>query len=125
MPDSHTYVDGDALVTFILEVRRAFLAERPPVEADEHGPNSIHLVAIDAFEARCTDDQLAIIKDLLAANSALIVSRRDEDMFQFSDTPAAYLTDLVCEVAYQILARDPSIAAEHHRRLAPSHDGAQ
>ena len=117
MLDRQSYIDGDALVDFILHVRGAFLEPHADLDDDDR-PNSVHLVAIEAFEARSTDAQLAIVRDLLDANPGLVVERNRPDMFRYADTPAAYLTDLVCEVTYQVLARDPSIDAEHHRRLA-------
>ena len=118
MPERKSFIDGDALVDFILDVRTTFLAPDANLRDADDRPSSVHLIAIEAFEARSTDGQLAIVRDLLDANPGLIVERHGPDMFRHADTPAAYLTDLVCEVTYQVLARDPSIDEEHHRRLA-------
>lgn len=117
MLDGLTYVDGDSLVAFILDVRDRFSVEGDSDLPDDR-PNSVHLIAIEFFEGLPTDMQLAIIRDLLESNPSLLVKRGGRDPFAYSDTPAAYLADLVCEVTWQVLERDPTVSAEHHRRLA-------
>jgi hypothetical protein len=121
MLDDLTYVDGDNLVAFILGVRDRFSAGDGSDFSDDR-PNSVHLVAIELFESLPADTQLAIVQDLLQANPSLLVKREGRDVFAYSDTPAAYLTDLVCEVTWQVLERDPTVRTEHHRRLALAAD---
>lgn len=121
MRDDLTYVDGDSLIAFILDVRDRFSAEDGSDFSDDR-PNSVHLVAIEIFEGLPADKQLAIVRDLLQANPSLHLKREGRDLFVYSDTPAAYLTDLVCEVTWQVLERDPTVSAEHHRRLALAAD---
>jgi hypothetical protein len=121
MLDDLTYVDGDSLVAFILDVRSRFSAGDGSDVPDDH-PDSVHLIAIEIFESLPADKQLAIVRDLLQANPSLLVKREGRDLFAYSDTPAAYLTDLVCEVTWQVLERDPTVSAEHHRRLALAAD---
>jgi hypothetical protein len=118
VPSAYSYVDGASLVDFIFEVRKEFLS-RSPRESDDRHPNSLRLVAIDTFESMTTEEQLAVWRDLIDDNPALHLARDDSrDIFEFSDAPAAYLTDLTCEVICQILYRDRSIREEDNRRLA-------
>jgi hypothetical protein len=111
-------VDGASLVALVLEVRDEFVA-RPPCEAYGAGqPNSLRLTAIDVFEGRPPAEQVAVIRDLMDVNRELVIRRSGEEIFAHSDTPASYLTDLVCEAVSQILERDPSIHDEDRRRVA-------
>jgi len=119
MPGGYSYVEGDALGRFILEVRKEFLDCGLFLDRETGQPGSIRLVAIDAFERNRVDQQLLILQDLLAANGGLIVEREESrDIFEHSATPSSYLTDLVCEVVHQVLARDPAIHAENEERMA-------
>jgi hypothetical protein len=119
MPSGYCYVEGDALGSFILQVRKEFVDCRLYLDHDTGQPGSIRLVAIDAFERKTIDERLLILHDLLAANRGLIVNREEyRDIFEHSDTPIAYLTDLVCEVAHQVLVRDPNIRSEDEERMA-------
>jgi hypothetical protein len=119
MPTAYSYVDGAELACLALEVRGEFIA-RPPYGADDtRRPNSVRLVAVEVIEGKTTDQQLSVLADLLDANPGIVISRDDDrDIFQYSDTPATYLTDLICEVVCLILARDPSIRKEDSRRTA-------
>jgi hypothetical protein len=81
----------------------------------------VRLVAIDVFEGKTADQQLSVLRDLLEVNPGLTIAREDDrDIFEYSDTPVAYLTDLVCEVVCQVLDRDPTIRDEDDRRMALS-----
>lgn len=110
------YVDGDSLVSLILEVRSEFEGRRP-YEPDMLRPNSVRCVALDVLESKSTDEQLQVLRDLLDLNLNLMVTRDSADIFMHADTPAAYLMDLVSEVIWQVLVRDPTIQAEDERRL--------
>jgi hypothetical protein len=124
MAGAYTYVEGASLTELILGVRDEFLA-RLPYELDEtRRPNSVRLVTLDVFEGKTPDEQLDVLRDLLDSNPRLILARRDEDIFAYADTPAAYLTDLVCEVVWQVLARDEAIREEDGRRLVLSAESA-
>jgi hypothetical protein len=116
------FVDGDSLWSLILEVREEFLA-RDPYELDEtRRPNSIRLVALDVQESKTTEEQLAVLRDLIDLNPSLIVARNGEDIFQHADSPGTYVDDLVCAVVCQVLDRDQSMRDENARRLALSAD---
>ncbi len=115
MASNNSYIDGAHLVGFALAVREQFLA-RPPWETGR--PNSLRLIAIDLFEERSVTERLAVIGDLLERNPRLVLHREEREIFEHSDTPAAYLTDLVCEAVAQILEREQRICAEDRRRLA-------
>lgn len=118
MPGSYTYVDGAHLGALLLQVREQFLA-RPPYEPDgTRRPNSVRLVAIGVIADKSTDERLAVLSDLIGANPALVVERDASDVFAYADTPATYVTDLICAVVCQILARDPSIRLEDEWRVA-------
>jgi hypothetical protein len=120
MARAHHFIDGDTLGTFILGVRKEFCA-RIPYELDEEPrPNCLRLVALDELEARSTREQLAILKDLLDLNPALVVERAEEDIFPYASTAGDYIIDLVCAVAEQILHRDEAIREEDYRRIALS-----
>jgi hypothetical protein len=119
MPGARTYVEGADLVGLILEIRAEFLARRPCANDDARRPNSLRLVAVDVLEGKSTDEQLAVLRDLLDANGALVVRQEEDDehdIFEYADTPAAYLTDLVCAICRQILLRDPTLSEEDRRR---------
>jgi hypothetical protein len=120
MSGAYTYVEGADLVGLILEVRDEFLA-RLPYELDEaRRPNSIRLVAIDVFTGKSTDEQLAVMRDLLDANAGLTVRNSGREVFPYAESPADYMKDLVCQVVYQILTRDPAFQSEDDRRIAAS-----
>ena len=118
MLGTYTYVDGSALVDLILKVRDAFL-ERGRNEGDDGDQtNCVRLVAIDIFDGMSTPEQLAVLGDLLEGNAGLVLSRDETDIFAYSDTPAAYMADLVCEVVRQVLSRNPGIRSEDELRIA-------
>ncbi len=116
MGGAYSYVDGDALIDLIVEVRSRF--ERDLRDDSDEGPRleSLHLVAIDVLEGKTTDEQLAVLRDLIDLNPGLRVARDSKGIFANSDTPAAYITDLVCEVVCQVLWRNPALRAEDKRR---------
>jgi hypothetical protein len=119
MLSGYSYVEGADLARFVLEVRDEFVSRLPFGSDDTRRPNSVRLVAIDLLVSKTTDEQLAILRDLIDANHGLVLTREDDrDVFEYSDTPGAYVADLVCEVVCQILDRDPSIRDEDDRRLA-------
>jgi hypothetical protein len=114
---AYTYVEGEHLAQFILAVREEFVKRDPCEPKDSFRPNALRIVAIDLFEGRSTDEQLRLLRDLLTSNPELVIERNSREVFAHSDTPSAYITDCVCEVAHQVLARDPTIRAEEDRRL--------
>ncbi len=117
MSSAYNYLEGVAFVDLLLEVREEFLTRMS--HGDGTGPNSLRLVATDVFEGKTTDEQLSVWRDLLEENPMLIVTRDDDrDLFEHSDAPATYLTDLTSEVICQILYRDQSIRDEDDRRMA-------
>jgi len=117
MLGTHSYVEGSALVDLILGVRDAFLAGGSPEPQDGEPMNCVRLVAIDMFDGMSITQQIAVLRDLLDGNAGLVLDRDETDVFAYSDTPAAYMTDLVCEVVRQVLARDPVIRREDERRI--------
>jgi hypothetical protein len=119
VPAGYSYVDGDELTSLALDVRREFL-HRPPCSPDDaRRPNSVRLVALDLIERRSTHQQLSALADLIDRNPGLTVTRdEDRDIFEHSDTPANFVADLICEVIWQILARDSEIREEDQRRCS-------
>jgi hypothetical protein len=118
MPGAYTYVDGANLVGLILEVHDEFLARLAYDPDDARRPNSLRLVAIDVFEGKPLDDQLLVIRDLMAADASLSIMRDEkDDAFTYSHTAGDYMTDLVCQVVYQVLSRNPRIRSEDERRM--------
>jgi hypothetical protein len=113
---AYTYVDGDALTELIFEVRSQFMRDLSEESGDRWRPDSLHLVAIDVLEGKTTDEQLAVLRDLIDLNPSLMVARDSRGIFAHSDTPAAYIADLVCEVVCQVLSRDRMLHAEDKRR---------
>jgi hypothetical protein len=112
-------VDGATLGRFLLDVRDEFWKRRPHDGGNVRRPNSIRLVAIDVLEGKTNGERFSILSELIEANPDLIVAREgNRDIFEYSDTPADYVTDLICEVARQILVRDPTLRSEDDRRLA-------
>lgn len=114
-----TYVDGADLVSLILDVRSQFV-NRLPYELDAmRRPNTVRLVAVEAFDERSPADQAAVIRDLMHENRRLTFTRRTaSDIFCHSTTVADYVVDLVCEAVCEVLLRDPLIREETERREA-------
>jgi hypothetical protein len=126
---TYTFIDGEDLVAFVLEVRDEFErrpayeeddARRVPSEEDDaRRPNSLTFVAIDLFESKSVDEQLAVLRDLIGRNPSLTLARDSAGgMFTYSDNPLAYVVDLVCEVVCRILVRDPALSARNEHRIA-------
>jgi hypothetical protein len=124
MPGSYAYVDGAHLTSLVLEVRDQFFARLPYELDDDRRPNSVRLVAVDVFDGKSTEEQFLVLRDLIDANHGLIVTRENPEIFAYSDTPAAYVADLVCEIVRQILGRDPVVQNEDQRRLALAAESA-
>jgi hypothetical protein len=120
MDGTYRFVDGDSLCGFIFSVREEFLAHIPYELDEERRPNCLRLVALDHLESRSTNEQLAILKDLIDLNPALAVERTDEDVFRHAATAGDYIADLVCAVVEQILRRDQDIREQDDDRLALS-----
>jgi hypothetical protein len=114
---AYTYVEGDHLAQFILDTREEFIGREACDLEEARRPNTLLLVAIDLFESLGPAGQLRILRDLLTSNPELVIERDSREMFEHADTPSAYITDCVCEVARQVLARDLTIRAEDERRL--------
>ncbi|HEX4116585.1 MAG TPA: hypothetical protein VHY18_12010 [Solirubrobacteraceae bacterium] len=120
MAAGYRFVDGDSLCGFVFSVREEFLARIPYELDEERRPNCLRLVALDCLESRNTNEQLAILTDLLDLNPALAVERTDEDIFRHAATVGDYIADLVCAVVAQILRRDECIREKDNERLALS-----
>jgi hypothetical protein len=116
--DTYTYVEGTSLVGLIVEVRDEFWARMPYELDDCRTINSIRVVAVDVFDDKSIDDRLAVLRDLIEGNAELFLRRKPQEVFAQSDSPEAYVTDLVCEVVRQVLLRDPAALAEDQRRVA-------
>lgn len=114
---AYAYLEGDALAEFIFAVRDGFVTSEACARDDAHQANSMRLVALDVFEGKSLDERLRVVRDLLASNLELVITRDSREIFAHADTPAAFISDLACEVACQVLARDPAMRAEDGRRL--------
>jgi hypothetical protein len=127
VPVSYNYIDGDGLARFILDVREEFMARPAHGDGDDTGrPNSVRLVAIDVFEDKPLDERLSVLADIISVNPGLILERHgSRDVFEYSDTAASYVTDIVCQIACQVLALDESIRGEDSRRLALAVESAK
>jgi hypothetical protein len=124
MLDAYTFVEGPSLSALTFEVRERFL-KRPPYELDDgRTPNSLQLVAIDVFERQTAQQQAAVLRDLIAGNRELFLLRSVEEVFETANTPAAILTDLVCEVICQILRRDCSLRTQDDWRTLVAAESA-
>lgn len=124
MPTHYHYVDGDRLAALTLEVRHEFLS-RPPCTAEEAGrPNSLRLTALEVVEDRPSGERLAILAEVIDCKPGFVLNRDRRAIFEYADTPAAYVMDLVCEIVCQILTRDPRIREEDARRKAVAVDAA-
>jgi hypothetical protein len=117
MAGRYSYVDGAHLTKLILEVRREFISRVPLGPDDPSRPNTVRLVAIDTFESCPVEDQVGILSDLLTQDPGVAVRiSPGDDPFRYSDVAADYLTDFVCHIVCQVLARDPYIADEDRKR---------
>ncbi len=125
MLDTYTYVEGASLADLIFDVREQYLRSLPYDLDEGRIPNSLHRVAIEVYERRPPQAQAAILHDLIVGNNGLVFVRPAEAIFETADTPAAMLTDLVCEVACQILRRDPVLSSQDDWRIAVATEAAE
>jgi hypothetical protein len=119
-PDGLHAPEGTDLERLIAEVRRRFLACPAYEEFDEglRQVNSLRVVALEVYDDLSVDAQLAVIADLISRNRELKLHRLPAEVFIASDSPMAYITDVVCEVIWQSLIDDPSIRMEDEAREA-------
>jgi hypothetical protein len=118
-PDNASLLHGASLRSFIDEVRCEFFARR--AREVGHGyqqVNSTRVVTIEVYDDLSVDAQAAIAADVVRAKDEIVLIRNAEEVFTSSDTPQAYIADLICEVVYQELMDDPSVVIEDESRKA-------
>jgi hypothetical protein len=118
--EAYTEVDGSRLVGFIAAVRAEYLARKPYEELREdfRQVNSVRVVTLELFERLATAEQLGVIEDLLCHNGEVILVRSHAEIFRTADSPGTYIADVVCEVVWQALMREPAIRVEDEIREA-------
>jgi len=116
MPGAYAAVSGAALVALIHDVRTTFLARPPVTAADPQLPNSLRLVALETFAQRAKPDKLKILADVIETDTDLPIEREASQVFSDAGTAGAYVEDLVCEIACQVLYADADIRSEDERR---------
>jgi hypothetical protein len=120
-PDNASQLQGASLRRFIDEVRCEFFGRLAREVGHAYQQiNSARVVTIEVYDALSVDAQAAIAADVVRAKDEIVVVRNAEDVFARSDTPQAYIADLICEVVYQELMDDPSVAMEDESREALS-----
>jgi hypothetical protein len=118
-PDNASQLHGASLRRFIDEVRREFFARRAREVGDGYQQiNSARVVTIEVYDDLSVDAQAAIAADVVRAKDEIVLIRNPEEVFTRSDTPQAYIADLICEVVYQELMDDPSVVMEDESREA-------
>ena len=115
--DRPRVIEGGDLRLLIKEVRREFFA-RAACETfgDTQQINSVRVVAIEVFDGLSVEAQLAVVADLVRVDQEPILHRSTEDIFAASDSPLAFIADLVCEVVWQVLMDDPVVPMENEER---------
>lgn len=119
-----TEVEGQSLLALIDAVRRTFLA-RDPYEQRPSGrrlANSVRLVTVETFDGLSRREQVAVVEDLLFGDQEVEFLRDPQAIFHASDSPASHAVDLVCEVVWQALMREPEIRIEDEIRAAFAND---
>jgi hypothetical protein len=116
MPGAYATVRGAALVALIHEIRSAFLACPAVAVVDPQLPNSLRLVALEAFAKKARSDKLKILGDVVETDTDLPIEREASKIFLDAGTAGAYIEDLVCEIACQVLYADTDIRAEDESR---------
>ena len=116
MPGAYTSVRGAALVGLIRETRSTFLAGPPEAAYDPELPNSLRLVALEAYTRKAKSDQLIIVADVIGSDTDLPIERAPEDIFRHSGNAGAFVEDLVCEIVCQVLSTDSEVLAEDESR---------
>jgi len=117
-PDKATRAEGDHLDRLIQEVKREFFARSASTsfEGGFREANTLRVVAVEVLEGLALEAQIATLSDLFLRNECLVLRRDAADIFVTADSPAGVLTDLVCEVVWQLLIEDPLIQMEDEAR---------
>lgn len=118
-PDGANRLRGENLWHLIEEVRYQFFSQSPETNRTRYRQaSSARIVTIEVYAGLSFESRVAIVADLMRASEEMVLSRDARDVFAHSDTPQAYITDLVCEVVYQELMRDPEVIMEDESRAA-------
>jgi hypothetical protein len=118
VPATYTYVEGTALASFLLDVRALFVSLPPHDGCESARPNSVRFVALSRFERLSRAQRSELVSELLEFNGELHLNRCPDAIFLSASAPGHYVTDVVCEVACQVLRGDAAIHAEDELRLA-------
>lgn len=116
----YTTFEGLSLQRLVDAVRSEFL-NRPGYHQDAEGwkqVNSVRLVAVGVVDELSVEERLDVVGDLLRLNDDRILIRSHEAIFQASDAPETFITDLICEIVWQALMHDVEIRIEDEIRHA-------
>lgn len=118
--DCLTEVEGPSLLALIDTIRRTFLARDSyeEVPSGQRRVNSVRLATIETWDGLSRSEQIAVVEDLLFGDQEIEFLRSQQTIFHASDSPAAHIVDLVCEVVWQALVREPEIRIEDEIRAA-------
>ncbi len=119
---AYTSVKGAALASLVHETRSTFLASPRVAAYDPQLPNSLRLVALEAFASKAKSDKLHILSDAIDADTDLPIERDATEIFVHASTAGAYLEDLVCEIVCQELYKDAVVRTEDTSRYARRED---
>jgi hypothetical protein len=118
-PDGANQPRGDNLRRLVNEVRREFFERGAHEVSDGYWlVNSARVVAIEVYDRLSIEAQIRVVVDLMQTNAQYVLSRDTADIFARSDTTQAHIADLICEVVYEELMKDPLVAMENESREA-------
>lgn len=116
--DHAASIEGDHLRRLVNEVVAEFRA-REACDHFERGfkqVNSVRVVTSEVFEDLSLDAQLGVLGDLLQHTDRIVFERSKDEIFEASDTPSAFITDVACEVVWQLVNEDPVVRMEDEAR---------
>jgi hypothetical protein len=120
-PDGPNQLQGEHLRRLVQEARNEFFLRSPrKVGGGYEQINSARIVIVEVYSRLSIDAQVAIVSDVMRASEELVLDRNPDAIFATSDTPQAFITDLLCELIYQQLMDEPLVAFEEAAREALS-----
>jgi transcriptional antiterminator Rof (Rho-off) len=114
-------VEGVSLRRLIQDVHDEFVVRcaYDEFELEFRQANCVRVVALDMFDRKSPDEQVAVVADLLCHNGEMRLLRGDKTtVFASAESPGEIIVDLVCEIVWQVLMRDHEVRVEDEIRLA-------
>jgi len=120
----YSAVEGDSLLDFVESVRFEF-RKRDAYSSDPNGLrfiNSVRSIAVELFDLLSDDQKVVIVRDLIVGNDEILLLRPFVEVFETAGSPADYITDLICEIVWQVLMEEEDIRHEDKARQSLAND---